>query len=551
MEPLSPIGTLCTGPGLAARLATLGLEYRILGPLEVMADGVPAPLGGPRQRAVLAILLAHANEAVPIGRIIDGVWAEQPPETAENIVQGYVSQLRKALGRDVIGTRGRGYAITVADEALDLRRFERHLRLGEDALADDRPGDAAAELRAALALWRGPALSDLAGEPCARPIAARVDELRLVALERTLEADLARGRQREVVAELAALIAEHPLRERFRALQMLALYRCGRQADALEAFRAARATLIEELGIEPGAALRDLERRILEHDPSLEPTETAPQPIGPDGRRVLTAVLSTASLPLLVALSDSLAHGDEREVVLATTVTSAGDLTAATRTLADAQAELDRSGATARTAAFTSITPGDDLARLAAEQDVELLVVDAPSGLLEDARLLRLLEKAPCDVAIAVGERAPGPGAVLVPFSGAEHDWAAIELGAWLARSRGRPLELAGASIGEGGRDASRMLASASLAIQRALGMAAEPLIVPPSPAALVEVARSRAIVVVGLTERWRVEGLGRARTALAVEPGVTTVLVRRGLRPGGLAPRESHTRFTWTIAAG
>jgi DNA-binding SARP family transcriptional activator len=530
----------------------LGLEYRILGPLEAVVDGAPAPLGGPRQRAVLAILLAHANEAVPIGRLIDGVWGDRPPETAENIVQGYVSQLRKALGRDVIGTRGRGYAITVADDALDLRRFERHLRVGEDALAGDRPADAATELRAALALWRGPALSDLADEPCARPIAARVDELRLVALERALEADLACGRHREAVAELAALIAEHPLRERFRALHMLALYRCGRQADALGAFRAARATLVEELGIEPGAALRDLERAILAHDPSLDLAPAAAQaPIQPDGRRLLTAALSPASLPLLVALSASLAHGADREVVLATTVTSAAELAEATRTLADARAELDGHGATARTAAFTSITPGDDLARLAAEQDVELLVVDAPAGLLEDARLLTVLDKAPCDVAVAVGERAPGDGAILVPFSGAEHDWAAIELGAWLARSRECALEIAGASIGEGGRDASRMLASASLAIQRALGIAAEPVIVAPEPAALVELARSRAIAVVGLTERWRSEGLGRTRTALAVDPDVRTVLVRRGLRPGGLAPRESYTRFTWTIAPG
>ena len=529
----------------------MGLEYRILGPLEVVADGRPASLGGPRQRAVLAILLAHANEAVPIGGLIDGVWGEQPPETAENIVQGYVSQLRKALGRDVIGTRGRGYAIAVPDDALDLRRFERHLRIGEDALADDRPSEAATELRAALALSRGPALSDLAGEPCARPIAARVDELRLVALERALEADLACGRQGEAVPELAALIAEHPLRERFRALHMLALYRCGRQADALDAFRAARATLVDELAIEPGAALRDLERAILDHDPALDlaPKPAAGAPIDPDARRVLTAALSPASLPLLVALSASLAYGADREVVLAATVTSAAELGAATRMLAGARAELGGHGATARTAAFTSITPGDDLARLAAEQDVELLVVDAPAGLLEDARLLTVLDKAPCDVAVAVGERAPGDGAVLVPFSGAEHDWAAIELAAWLARSRGCTLEVAGASIGEGGRDASRMLASASLAIQRALGIAAEPVIVAPEPAALVEVARSRAIAVVGLTERWRSEGLGRTRTALAVEPGVTTVLVRRGLRPGGLAPRESYTRFTWTIA--
>jgi DNA-binding SARP family transcriptional activator len=530
----------------------LGIEYRILGPLEVLADGVPTALGGPRQRAVLAILLAHANEAVPISRLIDGVWGDQPPETAENIVQGYVSQLRKALGRDVIGTRGRGYAVTVADDSLDLRRFERHLRVADDALGGDRPADAAVELRAGLALMRGPALSDLAGEPCARPIAARVDELRLVALERALEADLACGRHREAVAELAELIAEHPLRERFRALQMLALYRCGRQADALEAYRAARSTLVEEHGIEPSAALRGLERRILEQDPAL-PLAHAPAPtaIEPHRRRLLTAMLAQSSLPVLVALSESLAHGGEREVVLATTVTSAAELGGATRTLAAARAELDGCGTTARTAAFTSITPGDDLARLAIEQDVELLVVDAPAGLLEDARLLALLDKAPCDVAIAVGATAPGAGAVLVPFSGAEHDWAAIELGAWLARSRGCALELAGASIGEGGRDASRMLASASLAVQRALGMAAEPVIVAPSPAALVEVARSRAIVVVGLTDRWRGEGLGRTRTALAVEPGMTTVLVRRGLRPGGLAPRESYTRFTWTIAPG
>jgi hypothetical protein len=333
---------------------------------------------------------------------------------------------------------------------------------------------------------------------------------------------------------------------------MLALYRAGRQAHALEAFRAARATLVEQLGIEPGATLRDLERSILEQDPALAPDPPGGRPaIAPDARRMMTAVLAPRSLALLVALSEALANGADREVVLATTVARAPELGEASRRLAEARAHLGERGATVRVAAFTSVTPGHDLARLATEQDVELLVVDAPDGLLEDARLLALLERAPCDVAIVVGDAPPGPGAVLVPFSGAEHDWAAVELGAWLARSRGSTLELAGAATGAGGRDASRMLASASLAVQRALGMAAEPVIVAPSPEALVAVARSRAIAVVGLTERWRDAGLGQTRAALAVEPGLTTLLVRRGLRPGGLAPRESLTRFTWTIAPG
>jgi DNA-binding SARP family transcriptional activator len=500
---------------------------------------------------VLAILLARANEVVPIARLVDGVWGDDPPETAANVLQGYVSQLRKALGRRTIATHGSGYAVAVDDARFDLRRFERHASAGAEALANARAEQAAAECRAAVALWRGPALSDLAEEPCAGPIAARLDELRLVAVETAIEADLACGRHRDVVAELATLVAEHPMRERFRALQMLALYRCGRQAEALESFQAARATMVEELGIEPGAALRDLQRAILEHDPALTASPSSREPLEPEHRRVVTAVLAYGSLPLLMALSEWLAHASDREVVVATTVASAGELSDATRRLYDARDALGVVGAMVRVGAFTSVTPGADMARLAAEQDAELLVVDAPDRLLEDARLLALLEEAPCDVAIAVGQRAPGPGAVLVPFSGAEHDWAAVELGAWLARSRGCPLELAGASIGSAGRDASRMLVSASLAVQRALGVTPEPVLVAPSPAALVEATRSRAVVVVGLTDRWRAEGLGPTRTALAVEPGLTTLLVRRGLRPGGLAPRESHTRFTWTIAPG
>jgi hypothetical protein len=203
---------------------------------------------------------------------------------------------------------------------------------------------------------------------------------------------------------------------------------------------------------------------------------------------------------------------------------------------------------TTRTAAFTSVTPGLDLGRLAAEQDVELMLVDAPRGLLEDARLTALLESAPCDVAVLVaGEERRGP--VLVTFAGADHDWAAVELGAWFSQRTGSRLVLVGALSGDHGRDASRLLANASLAVQRALGVAAEPLLVDPDPAAFVAATADAGLVLVGLTERWRREGMGRVRTALATAGGHPTLLVRRGLRPGGLAPRDPGTRFTFTVA--
>jgi DNA-binding SARP family transcriptional activator len=524
------------------------VEYRILGPLEALVDGSAVALGGRHQRAVLALLLAYANEVVPVERLIDGIWEAGPPESATNVVQGYVSQLRKLLGRERIATRGRGYALIAPDGALDLHRFEQHAATGMAEHAAGRPANAATALGAALALWRGPALSDVAELPAVRPIAARLDELRLAALERRIEADLDRGRAAEAAAELDQLIARHPLRERLRGLQMRALYSSGRQADALAAFRAARATLVDELGLEPSAELQELERAILHQDPALLPSVDGPRSAA---ATVLAAALDPVSLPALGALGAPLARHRAGELLLASAVASAAHLAPVTeelRTLGDALAEQ---GVTSRVAAFTSVTPGIDLARLASEQDADLVLVDAPAGLLEDARLIALLDQAPCDVAVLVGERAPRPGPVLVPFSGAEHDWAAVELGAWLARSLETGLLLAGASTGAAGRDASRLLASASLALQRAVGVRADPLIVEPSPAALVAAARDAGVVVVGLTERWRREGLGPARTALAVDAGGPTLLVRRGLRPGGLAARAGDTCFTWTIAAG
>ena len=538
-------------------MGALALEFQVLGPLEALVGGAPAALGGRRQRAVLAMLLAQCNEVVPAHRLIDGVWDDEPPESAGNVLQGHVSHLRRALGRDVIVTRGRDYAIRVPDGALDLHRFERLAGAAAGALADGRPGDASAALNEALAVWRGPALSDLADLPAVRRIATRLDELRVAALERRIEADLACGREDDAAVELAALVLEHPLRERFRALQMLALYRTGRQADALEAYRRARATLVEELGIEPGAELQELERAILRQDPGLArpggraPVTAVPAPsaFGPPAT-ILAAALEPAALAKLAEVAEPLARGPGRELVLATTVTSAEELGPLTVRLAAIRAELGARGLTARVAGFTSLTPGADIARLASEQEARVLLVDAPGDLLEDARVLALLDGAPCDVAVVVAAGPPGDGPVLVPFSGAEHDWAAVELGAGAAQALGRPLRLAGAGAGHGGRDASRLLANASLAIQRALGIAAEPVIVEPSAAALAALARDAGLVIVGLTDRWRHEGLGRARSTLATSAAVPTLFVRSGLRPGTLAPADSASRFTWTIAA-
>jgi len=527
------------------------VEFRVLGPLEVLAAGRPVRLGGPRQRAVLAVLLGHAGEIVPADRLIDDIW-DEPPETAANVVQGYVSQLRRSLGRDVIATRGRDYAIRLADGALDLHRFERLAAGAVAALDEGRPADASSELRSALSLWRGPALSDLRDVAGVARIADRLDELRDAALERRIEADLACGRHAEAVAELAALVAKHPLRERLRALQMRALYRSGRQAEALAVYRDTRATLVEQLGIEPGRELQGIERAILGQDPALMASDDAASRRGqtPPSASILVAALAADALPGLVAVAEPLAHGPQRELVVAATVATPDALGPLARSVSELRAQIAARGVTVRAAAFTSRQVGADLVRLAAEQEARLLILDAPAALLDDAELVTVLDAAVCDVAVTVAAGAPGDGPVLVPFSGAAHDWAAVELGAGLAGALGRPVRLAGATVGPRGRDASRLLASASLVIQRGLGIDAEPVLLEPAPEALVDAARGAGIVVCGLTERWRREGLGPARHALASAATVPLLLVRRGLRPGTLAPAESETRFTWTVAA-
>jgi DNA-binding SARP family transcriptional activator len=523
--------------------------YRLLGPLEADVDGREARLGGPKQRATLVLLLCQPSTLVPASRLVDGLWGEDPPATAANLVQGYVSGLRKALGREAIETRGAGYVVHVARNALDLQQFEQLAHEGSTALERDDPAGAASSLSGALALWRGPALADLTDETALGPVIARLEELRVLALERRVEAELALGRHVDVVAELEGLVAEHPLRERPRGLLMTALYRSGRQAEALEAYRAARAMLVGELGIEPSSWLSELHAAILRQDAGLAHPAPERGTVVRPSRSLLVTALALERLEPLAALAAQLAREPPRELLLMTTVATSDELGDASSLANDLRARLMADGVEARAAVFTSIAPGVDMARLAREHDVDLLLVDAPDGLLEDARVLALLDQAPCDVGIVVGEEPPGAGPVLVPFAGAEHDWAAVELGAWLARGRGSSLQLAGATAGVDGRDASRLLANASIAVQRALGVAAKPVLVEPDPEALVAVAAGAGTIVVGLTDRWRREGLGRARTALATQTATPAVLVRRGVRPGGLAPRGTETRFTWTIA--
>ena len=223
-----------------------------------------------------------------------------------------------------------------------------------------------------------------------------------------------------------------------------------------------------------------------------------------------------------------------------------GRLGEAARSLNERREALLRDGVAARSISFISADAEADIVRLAQQQDTDLLLVEALPAALGDVRLGTILAEAPCDVGILVGQPAEGP--VLVAFSGAEHDWAAIELGAWLAMARGSSLVLAGSTGDGSGRDASRLLASASLAIQRTVGVAAEPLLVSPDPSALTAATAGMGLVVVGLSHRWQQEGLGPARSALVAREDGATLLVRRGLRPGGLAPAGHETRFTWTI---
>ena len=502
------------------------LEFRILGPLEVVDGDAPIRLGGPRQRATLAILLLHANRVVPVERLADELYDGRPPVTAVTQVQRQVSELRKVLGESTIETRAPGYLVRVSGEAFDLTRFERLT--------------AAGQFSDALALWRGPALADLAYEPFARASVERLEELRLAVLEERIEADLAHGSGALLVGELDALVLQHPLRERLHAQRMIALYRAGRAAEALDAYRDARRVFVEQVGLEPSATLRQLERAILAGDQSLGGSV-----VSRDERQAVVVAATTDGGTTRLAAVGELLGGGGADVVFVRLVSAEAEVAGASASVAAIRA---------RTAAFVSESLADDVVRLATADNAALVVVDAKPGELGDvmsAELTAVFERSPADVAVVLGGQVDQARVVVVPFGGGEHDWAALELAAWLARAAQVPLRLVGtkADPRSGRRDASRLLANASLAVQRVVGIMAEPVLVDAGERALVDAVSDAGAVVMGMSPRWRHEGIGTARRALMAS-GIPLLLVHRGPRPSPIAPPEARTRFTWTIDA-
>ena len=299
-------------------------DFRLLGPVEVVVDGRAIELGGVRQRALLALLVLHANEVVSRDFLIDELWGERPPASAEHSIVVYVSRLRKALqahGADqvpMLGTKSGGYVLRVDPAQIDVKRFERALEQGDRALAEGAVSDAAEMLRSACAEWRGEPLSDLVTEPFAEAESWRLEELRLAALGSRIDADLLLGRHAELVAELESLVRRDPLNERLCAQLMVALYRSGRQARALEVYRTTRRLLVDELGIEPGANLERLERAILRHDrelepPAIPPAAGAPRP-PPAGAPVSPTRRQRKTVSVLVAKVAPVAQRDQPDL---------------------------------------------------------------------------------------------------------------------------------------------------------------------------------------------------------------------------------------------
>lgn len=274
------------------------MDFRILGSVEAWDGERQLELGGPKRRAVLAYLLLHANEVVAVDRLVDQLWGEKAPRNATAALHTHVSRLRKELGPEIVTRRDWGYVLRAEQDELDLERFERLVAEAANLLAPER----AEKLREALALWRGPALEDLAFEPALAGDIARLDALHLTVLENRIDADLEAGNHPGLVSELEVLIAHHPLRERLRGQLILALYRSGRQAEALEVYRETRRVLAEELGLEPSPELQELERAVLQHDPALRAIPASADPVAETGerprrrRRILAGALLALAL---------------------------------------------------------------------------------------------------------------------------------------------------------------------------------------------------------------------------------------------------------------
>ncbi len=543
------------------------LQVLLLGPVDVRRDGDSIGMSAPKHRMILAALALRLGDVVSIDSLIDTLWAERPPATAQKAVQVYVSELRKLLAAhgsvSPIVSHPPGYRLAIGPDQVDVHRFERRWEAGRSALDANQAEKARTLLGEALAEWRGDPLSDLRYEDAFAAEIDRLEEMRIGCLEDRIDADLSCGRHTRLMGELEALVRRYPLRERLRAQLILALYRSGRQAEALAAFRHARATLMGQLGIDPSPRLARLERQILHHDPALAAPTGPPSVVsGPalsnaTPRTVLVVSQSSADLQPLVDLGSTIAASPLRELVLTRVITAAPGrnvderLAQITRRLARQRDELTRSGILARVAAFSSPRPADDVRKLALHQDAELLIADGTEAVLGERAGItdQLLDVAACDVALHVSREAPASGdGVMVPFSGGEHDWAALELAAELARVTGMRLTLVGAQAVGNDANASRLLATASLVLQRLTGILAEPLLVPAGGSELLAAASNVSHLVMGLSPRFREEGLGDLRYRIGRYAPAPVTFVRRGTRPGVLAPPDGLTRFTWSI---
>jgi len=521
------------------------MEFRILGPLEVADEGRPLALGGPKQRTLLALLLLTPNRPVSADRLIDAMWSGDPPAGASNALQYHVSQLRRVLGDGAaIVTQEPGYLIRLDSDHLDLLRFER--LVAEAGVADTAP--ARQLLGEALGLWRGEALPELADDVLSRVEVQRIESARLATLARRIDADLALGRHTQLIPELEQLVRTYPLHEGLVGALMRALYGTGRQADALDVYRTTRATLDTDLGIEPSPFLRELERGILRQDPELAPA----RPPGTETRSIVVLVDDDGRSTDLLAIAEALASGSGRELILVRFTAGADELAAATASLAGHRQALAARGIPCRVAAFTAATAGAEAAVLATEQAADLVLVKAPQELLDDGSLgepfVSLLERTPCDLGLLTAGTGAAGGPVVTPFGGAEHDWSAIELAAWLASSLGTTLRLLGteADPREGRRDASRLLARASLLVQQIVGIVTEPRLIQPGNSGVLEASADAGALVIGLSDRWRQEGIGEVRTAVAKAAAAPVIFVRAG-HSRGFAPSQTMTRFTWT----
>ncbi len=413
----------------------------MLGPLEVSLNGSPVTLGGPKQRALLAFLLLHANEVVSRDRLIDVLWGECPPPSSAESLDAYLSRLRKLVGHDRLSRRAGGYVLHVALGELDVEQFERMVASAGTAGDGRDAASVARELAAALALWRGPPLADLAYEPFAQNEISRLEQVRLAALEDRVDAELRMGWGAELVPELEQLAAEHPERERLAAGLMLALYRAGRQTEALAAYQAARRRLIEELGLEPGPELRELERRILQQDPTLGQPRRLVVARNRLGRRRLASAAALA-LAVLVTVGFVFHSGAARP--RRTLLAGANGLLAMDTSSGGVESATPLSGAPA------AVASGEGSAWVTDPGSAAVLRIDAATGVVVDH--------------IPVGGQ---PGSIV---SGAGAIWVASTVGATVVRidpateAVTQTIRLPGSNLGAIGFGAGRLWVADSVA---------------------------------------------------------------------------------------